>query len=133
MNITFLSLEKSNAVIRPAAEAYFEHILNVNLSLQLLETNSIYLQVYERYGYPETSLKLLAMSIDRLTGARKITKVIKYLSFYLDILPSQRTSEKSGRTYHQEVVRTLIFRSLDIDLTICHQALEKSCDKLFER
>ncbi|ULT80404.1 hypothetical protein L3Y34_010757 [Caenorhabditis briggsae] len=114
MNITFLSLEKSNADIRLAAEAYFEHIL----------------KAYECYGYPETSLKLLAMSIERLTGARQVTKVIKYLSYYLDILPRQRTPEKSGRTFHQEVVKTLILRSLDIDQTICHQALEKSCDKL---
>ncbi|PIC12089.1 hypothetical protein B9Z55_028647 [Caenorhabditis nigoni] len=40
MNITFLSLEKSNAVIRPAAEAYFEHILNSDK------------RIFEFYGQP---------------------------------------------------------------------------------
>ncbi|KAF1747031.1 hypothetical protein GCK72_023489 [Caenorhabditis remanei] len=114
MNITFNSLEKNNADIRLAAEAYYEHIL----------------KAYECYGYPETSLKLVAISIERLIGARQVTKVMKYLVYYLDLLPKQRTPEKSGRTLHQEVVKTLILRSLEINQTICHQALEKSCDKL---
>ncbi|CAI2357753.1 unnamed protein product [Caenorhabditis sp. 36 PRJEB53466] len=114
MSITFVSLEKSNADVRLAAESYYEHIL----------------KTYECLGFPETSLKLVAMSIERMNGARQSTKMMKYLVYYLDVLPKQRTLEKSGRTFHQEVIRTLILRSLEINQTICHQSLEKSCDRL---
>ncbi|CAL4420481.1 HunTingTin gene family member [Caenorhabditis elegans] len=114
MNLTFISLEKNNADIRLAAEAYYEHIL----------------KAYECYGFPETSLKILAMSIEKMNGARQATKMIKYLVYYLDILPKQHAPEKSGRTFYQEVVKNFILKSLNINQTICHQALEKWCGKL---
>ncbi|EGT59391.1 hypothetical protein CAEBREN_02719 [Caenorhabditis brenneri] len=114
MAITFASLEKNSADVRLAAEEYYEHIL----------------KAYECYGFPETSFRLLALSLERMNGARQVTKIIKYMVYYLDILPRQRLSDENGRTYYQEVVRKLIMRSLDINETICHQSLEKSCDKL---
>lgn len=88
------------------------------------------MQAYECYGFPETAVKILAISIERMNGARQVTKMIKYLVYYLGILPKQRVPDKNGRTFHQEVVRTLFLRSLEINQTICHQALEKSCDRL---
>uniref|UniRef100_A0A1I7U0H7 Protein EFR3 n=1 Tax=Caenorhabditis tropicalis TaxID=1561998 RepID=A0A1I7U0H7_9PELO len=114
MAITFGSLEKKSADVRLAAEEYYEHIL----------------KAYECYGFPETSFRVLALSIDKMTGARQVTKVMKYVVYYLDILPKQRLQERNGRTFYQDVIRKLLLKSLDINETICHQSLEKSCDRL---